>query len=573
MASYKLIPYGISDFAQVRREDKYYVDKTMYLPKMEEAGNFLFLIRPRRFGKSLFLSMMRYYYDVCEKDNFNNLFSGLWIEDKPTPLMGGFQVLYLDFSQVGGDMNSLFDRFNSRTGAVIDDFAHRYERFYYDGFAADVEKKSDFRSKLDHVTLQAKRRGIKLYLIVDEYDNFTNTVLNVEGEEVYHAMTHAEGFYRDVFKLFKPNFDRILMMGVSPVTMDDVTSGYNIATSLTLDPDFNMMLGFSETEVREMIRYYQSVGALAADEDALIAEMKPWYDGYCFSKKALKTDPKMYNTDMVSYYIRNYINSGSAPEEMLDRNTATDYNKLDKLIRLDKLDGDRKSVILEVAQNGFTLGDVQPSFPAHRLIEPDMFKSLLYYYGLLTISGTDGADTVLSIPNNNVRKQFYEYLVIEYDKIKTVNVSDLNRHFKTAALGGNWRPMMEYICQQYHDTTSVRSLIEGERNIQGFMTAYFSLSPYYLTNPEVELNHGYCDFFLMPDFRRCETTAHAYIVELKYLKPDTTEESAQKQWNEAVEQIRGYGAGEKVKALCGQAALHLIVAQIKGYELHRLEEI
>ena len=573
MASYKLIPYGISDFAQVRREDKYYVDKTMYLPKMEEAGNFLFLIRPRRFGKSLFLSMMRYYYDVCEKGNFNNLFAGLWIEDKPTPLMGGFQVLYLDFSQVGGDMNSLFDRFNSRTGAVIDDFAHRYERFYYDGFAADVEKKSDFRSKLDHVTLQAKRRGIKLYLIVDEYDNFTNTVLNVEGEEVYHAMTHAEGFYRDVFKLFKPNFDRILMMGVSPVTMDDVTSGYNIATSLTLDPDFNMMLGFSETEVREMIRYYQSVGALAADEDALIAEMKPWYDGYCFSKKALKTDPKMYNTDMVSYYIRNYINSGSAPEEMLDRNTATDYNKLDKLIRLDKLDGDRKSVILEVAQNGFTLGDVQPSFPAHRLIEPDMFKSLLYYYGLLTISGTDGADTVLSIPNNNVRKQFYEYLVIEYDKIKTVNVSDLNRHFKTAALGGNWRPMMEYVCQQYHDTTSVRSLIEGERNIQGFMTAYFSLSPYYLTNPEVELNHGYCDFFLMPDFRRCETTAHAYIVELKYLKPDTTEESAQKQWNEAVEQIRGYGAGEKVKALCGQAALHLIVAQIKGYELHRLEEI
>ena len=573
MASYKLIPYGISDFAQVRHEDKYYVDKTMYLPKMEEAGNFLFLIRPRRFGKSLFLSMMRYYYDVCEKGNFNNLFAGLWIEDKPTPLMGGFQVLYLDFSQVGGDMNSLFDRFNSRTGAVIDDFAHRYERFYYDGFAADVEKKSDFRSKLDHVTLQAKRRGIKLYLIVDEYDNFTNTVLNVEGEEVYHAMTHAEGFYRDVFKLFKPNFDRILMMGVSPVTMDDVTSGYNIATSLTLDPDFNMMLGFSETEVREMIRYYQSVGALAADEDALIAEMKPWYDGYCFSKKALKTDPKMYNTDMVSYYIRNYINSGSAPEEMLDRNTATDYNKLDKLIRLDKLDGDRKSVILEVAQNGFTLGDVQPSFPAHRLIEPDMFKSLLYYYGLLTISGTDGADTVLSIPNNNVRKQFYEYLVIEYDKIKTVNVSDLNRHFKTAALGGNWRPMMEYICQQYHDTTSVRSLIEGERNIQGFMTAYFSLSPYYLTNPEVELNHGYCDFFLMPDFRRCETTAHAYIVELKYLKPDATEESAQKQWNEAVEQIRGYGAGEKVKVLCGQAALHLIVAQIKGYELHRLEEI
>ena len=573
MASYKLIPYGISDFAQVRGEDKYYVDKTMYLPKMEAAGNFLFLIRPRRFGKSLFLSMMRYYYDILEKDNFKSLFSGLWIEKNPTPIMGEFQVLYLDFSRVGGDIETLSQSFDVYCSAVAEDFARRYEAFYPPEYLSEVLKQKTFVGKLNVIDLYAKRMKRKLYLIVDEYDNFTNVVLNVKGEGVYHAMTHAEGFYRSVFKQYKGMFDRILMMGVSPVTMDDVTSGYNIATSLTLDPDFNMMLGFSETEVREMIRYYQSVGALTVDEDALIAEMKPWYDGYCFSRKSLQTDPKMYNTDMVSYYLRNYISKGCAPDEMLDRNTATDYNKLDKLIRLDQLDGDRKSVLLEVAQNGFTLGEVQPSFPAHRLIEPAMFKSLLYYYGLLTISGTDGADTVLGIPNNNVRKQFYEYLVIEYSKIKNINVSDLNRHFKAAALDGNWRPMMEYICQQYHDTTSVRSLIEGERNIQGFMTAYFSLSPYYLTNPEVELNHGYCDFFLMPDFNRCSTTAHAYIVELKYLKSDATDEAAQKQWDEAAEQIRGYGEGQAVKVLAGKAAVHLIVAQIKGYDLHRLEEI
>ena len=573
MASYKLIPYGISDFAQVRGEDKYYVDKTMYLPKMEAAGNFLFFIRPRRFGKSLFLSMMRYYYDILEKDNFKSLFSGLWIEKNPTPIMGEFQVLYLDFSRVGGDIETLSQSFDVYCSAVAEDFARRYEAFYPPEYLSEVLKQKTFVGKLNVIDLYAKRMKRKLYLIVDEYDNFTNVVLNVKGEGVYHAMTHAEGFYRSVFKQYKGMFDRILMMGVSPVTMDDVTSGYNIATSLTLDPDFNMMLGFSETEVREMIRYYQSVGALTADEDALIAEMKPWYDGYCFSRKSLQTDPKMYNTDMVSYYLRNYISKGCAPDEMLDRNTATDYNKLDKLIRLDQLDGDRKSVLLEVAQNGFTLGEVQPSFPAHRLIEPAMFKSLLYYYGLLTISGTDGADTVLGIPNNNVRKQFYEYLVIEYSKIKNINVSDLNRHFKAAALDGNWRPMMEYICQQYHDTTSVRSLIEGERNIQGFMTAYFSLNPYYLTNPEVELNHGYCDFFLLPDFNRCSTTAHAYIVELKYLKSDATDEAAQKQWDEAAEQIRGYGEGPAVKALAGKAAVHLIVAQIKGYDLHRLEEI
>ncbi len=182
-------------------------------------------------------------------------------------------------------------------------------------------------------------------------------------------------------------------------------------------------------------------------------------------------------------------------------------------------------------------------------------------------------NTILSIPNNNVRKQFYEYLVIEYNKILQVNMSKLSETFDSAALDGDWRPMMEYICRQYHDTTSVRSLIEGERNIHGFMTAYFSLDPYYLTNPEVELSHGYCDFFLMPDFHRCATTAHAYIVELKYLKPDATEEAAAKQWDEAVEQIRGYGEGKAVRALAGKAALHLIVVQIKGHSLYRMDEI
>lgn len=573
MPDYRLIPYGVSDFAQIRREDLYFVDKSMYLPKMEAAGHFLFLIRPRRFGKSVFLSMMNYYYDINQKDNFHKLFGGLWIENNPTPLQGQFQVLYMDFSQISGNMETLFDRFNSRTGAVLDSFARSYEKYYFDGYAKEVENRKDFRSKLDYITLMAKENGKRLYLIVDEYDNFTNTVLNVEGEEVYHAMTHAEGFYRDVFKLFKPNFDRILMMGVSPVTMDDVTSGYNIATALTLNPDFNMMLGFSETEVREMIRYYQSVGALNADEETLIREMRPWYDGYCFAPSAVYTDPKMYNTDMVSYYLRHYIARGCPPEDMLDRNTATDYNKLDKLIRLDKLDGNRKSILLEVAENGFTSGDVKASFPAHHLIQPEMFKSLLYYYGMLTISGTRGVNTILSIPNNNVRRQYYDYLVVEYDKIRDIDTTKLSETFDSAALDGDWRPMMEYICQQYHDTTSVRSLIQGERNLQGFMTAYFSLNPYYLTNPEVELNHGYCDFFLMPDFNRCATTAHSYIVELKYLPSEATDDKAAQQWDKAIGQIRRYAAGDRVKAFTSGTALHLIVVQIQGYSLRRMEEV
>lgn len=573
MAALKRLPYGISDFRQIRREGKYFVDKTMFIEQMEQADNFLFLIRPRRFGKSLFLSMLRYYYDINEKGRFPELFKDLWIANHPTPEQGEFQVLYLDFSRVMGDIDDLPANFNSYCSIALDDFADRYKHFYPEGFCEDVRAQKHFSGKFSQIDFYAKKTGAKLYLIVDEYDNFTNTVLNEQGEEVYHAVTHASGFYRGVFKLFKGMFHRILMMGVSPVTLDDLTSGYNIATSLTMAPKFNRMLGFSEMDVREMIRYYQSEGVLHADEDSLIEEMKPWYDGYCFSGEVVYTDPKMFNCDMVTYYLKNYIDNGCAPREMIDRNTRTDYAKLDKLIQLDKLDGDRKSVILEVAQQGFIYGSVADSFPTARLTDPDMFRSLLFYYGMLTISGMDGMDMILSIPNNNVRKQYYDYLLQEYQKIQSVDISILNHCFKEAAMRGSWRPMMEYICQMYHDTTSVRSLIEGERNLQGFMSAYLNLNPYYLTAPEVELNHGYCDFFLMPDLKRCPTMKHCYILELKYLALADTEEKQKKQWEEAVRQIRSYGQGERVRVLAAGTELHLIVAQIRGCDLLRLEEI
>ena len=452
-------------------------------------------------------------------------------------------------------------------------FAEKYASYYPAGYLEGLSHYTTASAIMNYVHSAAQRQGCKLYLIVDEYDNFTNTVLNEQGEAIYRAMTHASGFYRDVFKKFKGNFDRILMLGVSPVTMDDVTSGYNIATSITMDGRFNQMLGFSETEVREMIRYYQSAGILQADEDPLVAEMKPWYDGYCFSKSVVYTDPKMFNCDMVFYYLRHYIQHGRAPREMLDRNTQMDYGKLDKLIQLDKLDGDRKGVLLEVAEKGSTIGIVADSFPAAQLTDPDMFKSLLFYYGMVTLTGLRGNKMILSIPNNNVRKQYYDYLLREYRKICAVDVSELSNAYDDAALDGDWHPMLDYILKAYRDTTSVRSLIEGERNLQGFMNAYLSLNPYYLTAPEVELNHGYCDFFLMPDLIRWPMVKHSYILELKYLPVGATDEKADEQWTEALLQLRTYAEGEKVRLLTAGTELHPIAVQIKGYETVRVEEM
>ena len=573
MATYKALPYGISDFGRIRRDNYYLVDKSSFITKLEETASFLFLIRPRRFGKSLFLSMLRYYYDINEKDSFQEMFKGLWIAEHHTQNQGKFQVLHLDFSQIGGSVEDLPKKFNQYFGVMLDSFMDRYAAYYPERIVNAVYQKEDADGKFAIIAAAAKNASHRLYLIVDEYDNFTNAVLNEHGEAVYHAMTHASGFYRDVFKKFKGNFDRILMLGVSPVTLDDLTSGYNIATSITMDARFNQMLGFSETEVREMIRYYQEAGVLQADEEQLITEMKPWYDGYCFSKGAIYTDPKMFNCDMVTYYLNSFIQNNHAPEEMIDRNTSMDYAKLNNLIKLDQLDGNRKGVLLEIAEKGSITGNVANSFPAAQLTDPEMFKSLLFYYGMLTFTGMRGNKTILSIPNNNVLKQYYEYLLREYRNIHAIDLSRLSDVYDDAALDGNWSPMMDYILQAYHDTTSVRSLIEGERNLQGFMNAYLSLNTYYLTAPEVELNHGYCDFFLMPDLTRWPMVKHSYILELKYLSISDTEEKAEKQWAEAVEQIKQYGQGKKVQLLTKGTQLHLIVAQIQGYERRKVEEI
>ena len=573
MEKYKLLPYGISNYAQIKRENKYMVDKTKYLELMEKAGNFLLLIRPRRFGKSLFLSIMESYYDIESKDSFDHLFGDTYAGSHPTPEHNEYQVLRLDFSKPGGTKDTLEENVNGYLDLLYGDFVTRYAKYYPDNYVEEYKQQKSTSDRVNYVHQKFETYNIKSYLIIDEYDNFTNNVLNQHGEAVYHAMTHAEGFYRDLFKKFKGSFTRILMMGVSPVTMDDVTSGYNIATALTLEKQFNEMLGFSEEEVRNIIRYYNEAGAFSLDEDETLKAMRPWYDGYCFSEYANVEGHHVFNTDMVLYYLKSFLLNGEGPDDMIDPNTKTDYAKLDRVVRLDKIEGDRKGVLLEIAQNGYTYGRVKRSFPANQLTDPNMFKSLLFYYGMVTIQGMRGAQCILGIPNNNVREQYFNYLLVEYNKIHTIDLSQLTESFDDAALDGKWQPMMEHICRQYHDTTSVRSLIEGERNLQGFMNALLTLNPYYITCPEVELNHGYCDFFLMPDLSRYPDIRHSYIIELKYLPMTATDAEAEKQWNEAEEQIRGYSNGKVVQQMTQNTELHLVIAQIKGYDLLKLGKV
>ena len=578
----KRLPYGINDFEAVIEQNQYYVDKTMYLPLLENQPSNIIFIRPRRFGKSIFLSMLHAYYDCSKKEKFQTLFGDLWVGKHPTPLQGRYQVLHLDFSYVGGSIDKLEENFDMYLRVKLDGFMRIYQEFYLTDFKEKFFKTDSATEKLALLQDETATKGIPLYLIIDEYDNFTNTVLNEQGENVYWAITHADGFYRDVFKKFKGMFERIFITGVSPVTLDDVTSGFNIGWHISTKPEFNQMLGFSLEEVRKMFAYYKEVGGIPATSDieVMIDEMKPWYDNYCFSKKALETQSKVFNCDMVIYYLRNYMDYGQAPDLMIDPNTRTDYNKMKKLLQLDKLDGDRKGVIRTIAETGQIVTTLEETFPASRLTNPQTFTSLLFYYGMLTIKDTFGDMQILGIPNNNVRKQYYGYLLEQYQEEKFVDLNQMKILFTYMALEGKWRDALEAMAKAYEDVSSVRDGIESERNLQGFFMAYLNLNNYYYTAPELELNHGYCDFFLLPNLTHY-ATKHSYILELKVLskkdyeaKPENGKLSkTEVQWQEAEEQIKRYAMAPRVEALRQGTTLHKIIMQFVAGKLVRMEEV
>ena len=578
----KRLPYGINDFEAIIEQNQYYVDKTMYLPLLENQPSNIFFIRPRRFGKSIFLSMLHAYYDCSKKEKFQILFGDLWVGKHPTPLQGKFQILHLDFSYVGGSIEKLEENFNMYLRVKLDGFMRVYQEFYLADFKEKFFKSDSAAEKLALLQDETATKGIPLYLIIDEYDNFTNTVLNEQGEKVYWAITHADGFYRDVFKKFKGMFERIFITGVSPVTLDDVTSGFNIGWHISTKPEFNQMLGFSLEEVRKMFAYYKEVGGIPATSDieAMIDEMKPWYDNYCFSEDALRTQSKVFNCDMVIYYLRNYMDRGEAPKEMIDPNTKTDYNKMKKLLQLDKLDGDRKGVIRTIAETGQIVAPLTETFSAYSLTDPQIFTSLLFYYGMLTIKGTRGDKMILGIPNNNVRKQYYGYLKDLYEEKAYVDTNQLTDYYYDMAYEGRWREGLQFMADAYSKVSSVRDGIESERNLQGFFMAYLNLNNYYYIAPELELNHGYCDFFLLPNLTHY-ATKHSYILELKVLskkdyeaKPEDGKLSkAEVQWQEAEEQIKRYAIAPRVEALRQGTMLHKIIMQFVAGKLVRMEEV
>ena len=440
----KRLPYGMMNFADIRQDNYYYVDKTRFIPMIEEADRFFFFIRPRRFGKSLTLNLLRQYYDVRTRDKFEALFGDLYIGQHPTPSRNSYLVLHLNFSGIGGELNDYRRGLDAHCGITFENFCKIYADLLPQDTLEGLRKANGAVEQLDFLCQACERAGQDMYLFIDEYDHFTNTILSSpESLRRYTDETHGEGYLRAFFNKVKArtysSIERCFITGVSPVTMDDLTSGFNIASNQSTNPVFNNMIGFTEAEVRELLEYYRQQGKIIHPVDELISMMKPWYDNYCFSGRSLKELP-MYNSDMVLYFVNSYLSTQLPPENMLDTNCRTDYNKLRHLILIDKNFGKNASIIQEIITQGETVGRIKESFPAVEIAQTDNFKSLLFYYGMLTIAGTRGPMLQLTIPNQVVREQLYGYLADAYRTAGHMNldVDELNQLMYGMAYSREW---------------------------------------------------------------------------------------------------------------------------------------
>ena len=575
----KLLPYGMMNFADIRLDNYYYVDKTSFIPVIEQSDRFFFFIRPRRFGKSLTLNMLQHYYDVRTRDKFDALFGDLYIGKHPTRDRNSYLVLYLNFSGISGELHNYRQGLDAHCNTSFDYFCDIYAEYLPKGIKEVLNEKAGAVEQLDYLYHQCELAGQQIYLFIDEYDHFTNAILSdAESIHRYTEETHKEGYLRAFFNRVKAgtysSIKRCFITGVSPVTMDDLTSGFNIGTNYSLTPKFNAMMGFTEDEVREMLTYYSTKAPFHHTVDELIELMKPWYDNYCFAQECYD-QPTLYNSNMVLYFVKNYIdNNGKAPRNMIESNIRIDYEKLRMLIRKDKEFAHDASIIQTLVSQGYITGELKDSFPAANIVDSDNFVSLLYYFGMLTVSGTYKGKTKLIIPNQVVREQLYTYL------LNTYNEADLsfNNHEKdelssALAYDGAWQSYFDYIADCLKRYASQRDKQKGESFVHGFTLAMTAQNRFYRPISEADTQSGYVDIFLSPMLEIYPDMSHSYIIELKYARYKDPESRVEELRAEAIAQTNRYADTDRVKNAIGTTQLHKIVVVYKGMEMRVCEEV
>lgn len=575
----KRIPYDMQNFEDVIKEDCYYVDKTPFIEEIEDSNMYFFFLRPRRFGKSLTISMLENYYDINKKDKFDEIFGKLYIGENPTPEHNSYLIIHLNFAIIVGDLNDYKHGMDNYCRTQFNYFVDVYSHLLPEGTKEGLNQQEDAVNQLNYLCTQSKKSGQKIYLFIDEYDHFTNQILaHKEHEQRYRIQTHGEGYLRKFFDTVKgaagDTLARVFVTGVSPVTMDDLTSGFNIGTNYSLAPEFNEMTGFTENEVRDMLGYYSSVLPFNHSVDELIKVMKPWYDNYCFAEEEYgKTT--MYNSVMVLNFLDKYIrNNYDIPKNMVESNVRIDYDKVCMLIRHDKEFAHDASIIQQLVTQGFVTGKLVENFPAERINDPDNFLSLLFYFGMVTIDGDYKGFTKFIIPNEVVRDQMYTYLLDTYkENDLTYDSFKKGKLESQLAYDGNYKAYFEFIADSLKRYSSQRDKQKGEAFVHGFTLAMTSQNQFYRPISELDNDGGYADIFLSPLCDIYKDMVDSYIIELKYCKTNTADEQLQVLFKEASAQICRYANSDIVKESVKTTKLHKLVVIYRGAEMVMCEEV
>ena len=537
----KKLPYGISNYEELVKDGYYYVDKTMYIEQLENlAEKRIMFLRPRKFGKTLFTSTLENYYDIKKKEEFEILYGDTYIGEKPTKLKNSYHILKFNFSGIDTtNEETTIKGFKSKVQSSIKFFVEKYGLDFF------VNSKEEAENILDDLikAFKIQRAEEKIYVIIDEYDHFANELLGFNTNQ-FKSLVSKNGKVRKWYEILKEGtesvIDRIFITGVAPITLDSLTSGFNIGLDITLDREFNEMMGFTEEELKDLM-LKQKIDK--EEQEKIIPIMRENYDGYRFS---LKGKEKMYNSNMCLYFLNNYTRFKEIPTQLIDMNIASDYSKLGKM--LDLCQGEEREKVIEktVSGEGIVSEITQKFNPAIEFTEKDLV-SMLYYLGYLTISGEEVGYPILNIPNKVMKEIYSDYFL----QILRRNIKvDINENYveiaREIALEGKITKAIEML-ERYLQNLS-------NRDYQRFDEKYVKLIFYCIVmnlrifrlKSEMEVQRKYPDILLIPKDQSKEYKG--VMIEFKYLKKGEESKLKEKQ-EEARKQIEEYGRFEEIKEL------------------------
>ena len=552
------MPYGISNYEKIVNNGYYYVDKTMYIEKLENlAETSIMFLRPRKFGKTLFTSVIENYYDKNKADKFNELYGKTYIGKNPTNLKNSYCILRFNFSGIDTSSEETTIRgFKNSTIESIKLFIGKYNIDFYINDGQDAEE--ILNSLLTAFSLQ--KINEKIYVIIDEYDHFANELLGFNPEQ-FRGLVSKNGKVRKWYEVLKKGtetvVDRIFITGVAPITLDSLTSGFNIGTDITQDIDFNEMMGFTEKELVEILNNQEIA---KEEQEKILPIMKENYDGYKFN---IEAENQIYNSTMCLYFLSKYIWSKKIPSELVDMNIASDYSKIGKMLDLCK--GENKLEILQKTVQGKPIVNsiVEKFNPAIEFTESDMI-SMLYYLGYLTIAGDLAGVPELVIPNKVMKEIYASYFMqlMSQEAEFRIDNSTSVQILKEIALEGRIDKIVE-VLRIYLKNLSNRDLIKfDEKYIKLIFYCIAMNINSYFTKSEMEVNRNYPDILLVP---RDRTKGYkAIMVEFKYLKKGEKSKLEEKQ-KEAREQIERYSEFEEIKEIEGLRKYTIVVATDEIY--------